>query len=136
HEQHVRRAVAGEHFVVASSRRHTRWPGDWSSDVCSSDLEHGHFVAGLLRQCERRDAAVQYGWDDPARHFGRRRVLLTWITELGAGVADLRGPPRRIFRRVSRAALRARGWRRREAGMALGEPLQTLASVPGSRIFA
>src|SRR5207253_7029324 len=23
-----------------SRRRHTRWPRDWSSDVCSSDLDH------------------------------------------------------------------------------------------------
>src|SRR5439155_3839292 len=23
-------------------RRHTRWPRDWSSDVCSSDLSAGH----------------------------------------------------------------------------------------------
>src|SRR5215208_1640820 len=26
-------------FFVSSRRRHTRWPRDWSSDVCSSDLE-------------------------------------------------------------------------------------------------
>src|SRR5207253_8681953 len=25
-------------FFCASRRRHTRWPRDWSSDVCSSDL--------------------------------------------------------------------------------------------------
>src|SRR5690625_1342278 len=25
-------------FFVSSRRRHTRWPRDWSSDVCSSDL--------------------------------------------------------------------------------------------------
>src|SRR5690348_18092792 len=24
---------------MSSSRRHTRWTGDWSSDVCSSDLK-------------------------------------------------------------------------------------------------
>src|SRR5690625_3679090 len=32
-------------FFFSSRRRHTRWPRDWSSDVCSSDLpaadEHG-----------------------------------------------------------------------------------------------
>src|SRR5438876_8396368 len=30
-------------FFFSSRRRHTRWTGDWSSDVCSSDLgiEHG-----------------------------------------------------------------------------------------------
>src|SRR5690348_17474392 len=27
-------------FFFSSRRRHTRWTGDWSSDVCSSDLGH------------------------------------------------------------------------------------------------
>src|SRR6266581_5409633 len=27
-----------ELFFFSSRRRHTRWTGDWSSDVCSSDL--------------------------------------------------------------------------------------------------
>src|SRR6266508_4932125 len=31
----MRRAVF---FFLSSRRRHTRWPRDWSSDVCSSDL--------------------------------------------------------------------------------------------------
>src|SRR5207253_6681609 len=30
-------------FFFSSRRRHTRWPRDWSSDVCSSDL----FVASM-----------------------------------------------------------------------------------------
>src|SRR5690348_34677 len=28
-------------FFFSSRRRHTRWTGDWSSDVCSSDLVDG-----------------------------------------------------------------------------------------------
>src|SRR2546426_4427663 len=28
-------------FFFSSRRRHTRLQGDWSSDVCSSDLAHG-----------------------------------------------------------------------------------------------
>src|SRR5580765_962713 len=32
------RDSAREHFFFSSRRRHTRWTGDWSSDVCSSDL--------------------------------------------------------------------------------------------------
>src|SRR5439155_11074972 len=28
-------------FFFSSRRRHTRWPRDWSSDVCSSDLLAG-----------------------------------------------------------------------------------------------
>src|SRR6266850_7105466 len=37
-------------FFFSSRRRHTRLQGDWSSDVCSSDLEvlgEGHGVQGL-----------------------------------------------------------------------------------------
>src|SRR5690625_6350843 len=30
-------------FFFSSRRRHTRWPRDWSSDVCSSDLEQERF---------------------------------------------------------------------------------------------
>src|SRR5690625_7444235 len=29
------------YFFFSSRRRHTRWPRDWSSDVCSSDLRVG-----------------------------------------------------------------------------------------------
>src|SRR5690348_17528743 len=32
-------------FFFSSRRRHTRWTGDWSSDVCSSDLDHVRHVA-------------------------------------------------------------------------------------------
>src|SRR6266508_6474394 len=28
------------YFFFSSRRRHTSWPRDWSSDVCSSDLAH------------------------------------------------------------------------------------------------
>src|SRR5437870_7898944 len=30
-------------FFFSSRRRHTRWPRDWSSDACSSDLEAGQY---------------------------------------------------------------------------------------------
>src|SRR5690348_6426647 len=37
----VNSATSARHFACfffSSRRRHTRWTGDWSSDVCSSDL--------------------------------------------------------------------------------------------------
>src|SRR5437660_3160562 len=34
----VGRFSCGVCFFFSSRRRHTRWPRDWSSDVCSSDL--------------------------------------------------------------------------------------------------
>src|SRR5690625_7880064 len=33
-------------FFFSSRRRHTRWPRDWSSDVCSSDLRLYAIAAG------------------------------------------------------------------------------------------
>src|SRR6266581_8128915 len=35
-------------FFFSSRRRHTRWTGDWSSDVCSSDLRSPGLLAVLL----------------------------------------------------------------------------------------
>src|SRR5438876_10772509 len=35
---HRRKALIACCFFFSSRRRHTRWTGDWSSDVCSSDL--------------------------------------------------------------------------------------------------
>src|SRR5690625_5928190 len=34
-------------FFFSSRRRHTRWPRDWSSDVCSSDLFRESPFAGV-----------------------------------------------------------------------------------------
>src|SRR6266487_6031065 len=35
-------------FFFSSRRRHTRWTGDWSSDVCSSDLMPAAEVDAML----------------------------------------------------------------------------------------
>src|SRR6266487_5845933 len=35
-------------FFFSSRRRHTRWTGDWSSDVCSSDLYASLIVPGMI----------------------------------------------------------------------------------------
>src|SRR5439155_10614680 len=34
-------------FFFSSRRRHTRWPRDWSSDVCSSDLAAPDYTLSL-----------------------------------------------------------------------------------------
>src|SRR5690348_18509533 len=44
-------------FFFSSRRRHTRWTGDWSSDVCSSDLERW-----IVAYCE--SAMLHYRFDD------------------------------------------------------------------------
>src|SRR5690625_6656780 len=35
-------------FFFSSRRRHTRWPRDWSSDVCSSDLDDYEKLEGFI----------------------------------------------------------------------------------------
>src|SRR6266508_5902525 len=45
-------------FFFSSRRRHTRWPRDWSSDVCSSDLEPGEAMLGQLRHAVPRAEAL------------------------------------------------------------------------------
>src|SRR5690625_6348310 len=41
-------------FFFSSRRRHTRWPRDWSSDVCSSDLE-GRIIQVHISEQDRDD---------------------------------------------------------------------------------
>src|SRR5690625_4714631 len=65
------------YFFFSSRRRHTRWPRDWSSDVCSSDLLPG----------ERVRAVTEAG---PPAKFLRARV--TEVLEASA----LRVPDRRL----------------------------------------
>src|SRR5690625_3897428 len=51
-------------FFFSSRRRHTRWPRDWSSDVCSSDLMDAEmqifdFIEGWYNP-HRRHSAIGY----------------------------------------------------------------------------
>src|SRR5207253_4742762 len=39
-------------FFFSSRRRHTRWPRDWSSDVCSSDLRGAQSLGERARPDE------------------------------------------------------------------------------------
>src|SRR5690625_5144996 len=50
-------------FFFSSRRRHTMWPRDWSSDVCSSDLAFGEGdTVGDLPQ-DHRHRNAQRGAD-------------------------------------------------------------------------
>src|SRR6266508_6526838 len=56
-------------FFFSSRRRHTRWPRDWSSNVCSSDLRAS---AWRLRMWNGRGEQMltvflPNPWIDPAR---------------------------------------------------------------------
>src|SRR5690348_15303478 len=52
-----------QYFFFSSRRRHTRWTGDWSSDVCSSDLLVRVFGLEVqkLRHDQVRDLVVDRG---------------------------------------------------------------------------
>src|SRR5256885_10396938 len=69
-------------FFFSSRRRHTRLQGDWSSDVCSSDLEH--LLAGVV------------GRDDLLGHrhrrdFGVRLVDVAEVIDRDLGVGEYCG---------------------------------------------
>src|SRR6267143_3030586 len=71
-------------FFFSSRRRHTRWNCDWSSDVCSSDLEGRIVLPGGMRRRERReDDLLAITWEqvEPAlerahQHFQRQMPLV------------------------------------------------------------
>src|SRR5439155_18689829 len=77
-------------FFFSSRRRHTRWPRDWSSDVCSSDLakDWEPFAISLL--------AKLLGGSDAARLHQvlvrERRVA----TSVGADYEMVRSEERRV----------------------------------------
>src|SRR5256885_578403 len=63
-------------FFVSSRRRHTRLQGDWSSDVCSSDLSHEQPAAPAARpdlRAERARAARRRAAPGGLRRHGPRR---------------------------------------------------------------
>src|SRR5690625_6741544 len=90
------------YFFFSSRRRHTRWPRDWSSDVCSSDLSLDRFGRGERRVQGAAQGAVavvtgyagvEGGGRSPAvpdllldeqRRSEERRVGNEWRTEGGA----------------------------------------------------
>src|SRR3712207_19220 len=62
-------------FFFSSRRRHTRYWRDWSSDVCSSDLDGvGGLAAGVLVARPSPDALVAAGAEGPAAVARRRAV--------------------------------------------------------------
>src|SRR5439155_3829881 len=57
-------ASARELFFFSGRRRHTRWPRDWSSDVCSSDLPADPLRGDHRPPCDLLVQADAAGGDD------------------------------------------------------------------------
>src|SRR5437870_10074466 len=65
-----------DEFFFSSRRRHTRWPRDWSSDVCSSDLRVGREDED--EQGGGLDAVVRHaGAEYPAGDLRHDRLVAT-----------------------------------------------------------
>src|SRR5205807_4433205 len=105
--------LVARHFFFSSRRRHTRLQGDWSSDVCSSDLKYlvklvtGDMRIGL-KQALTVDALAAAYAVSPA---DVRRAMMA-IGEIGP-VAGL-----------------ARAGRLEHAGVAYGKPIGFMLASP------
>src|SRR5205807_5860159 len=91
-------------FFFSSRRRHTRLQGDWSSDVCSSDLTTYGAIRDLaerLRSDGRKPYVVPYGVSNPLGAAG----YASTIAEIAATNID-RSEERRVGKEC-----RCRGWR-------------------------
>src|SRR5690625_8024316 len=81
-------------LFLSSRRRHTRWPRDWSSDVCSSDL---NYCRGCFQESGRTGRTGNGRW------FG---------TETGPPFLQWSG----IEWEIGRASCRERVWNQADAG--------------------
>src|SRR5437870_12376393 len=79
-------------FFFSSRRRHTRWPRDWSSDVCSSDLA-GHRPERLRPGAGEKAADAGATRPDPAAGGADPAAIV--CGDLGAG-QDRRSEERRV----------------------------------------
>src|SRR5690606_40917749 len=89
-------------FFFSSRRRHTRFSRDWSSDVCSSDLEYlisrqpDVYIATGGPQLSGKGLAVGPGIDAQQAQASLRQILGR------TGIAQLN--------EIGRASCRDRGW--------------------------
>src|SRR5574337_424453 len=107
-------------FFFSSRRRHTRLSGDWSSDVCSSDLPGSYFGPRFGAQCPergreeagcRRVLASLYGEGPSEFHTGGAPALRPGAISAAASPPHHRRgfrPGRRLGRGLGRAAPRRR----------------------------
>src|SRR5690625_6315231 len=78
-------------FFFSSRRRHTRWPRDWSSDVCSSDLTAHFWKESNMGLLQEHGRDLDMDWSMHLRllsetgisfpKFSRGPPLWSWIPE-------------------------------------------------------
>src|SRR5437870_9141131 len=117
-------------FFFSSRRRHTRWPRDWSSDVCSSDLAlpspadtegegssvvPARLFSEIVHKLDPGTVSVEFTDDEARVEAGRFRTSLRTLSAAdfprltepdGAGVKVAAGALTEALRQVVPAASR------------------------------
>src|SRR5690606_40726350 len=93
----------------SSRRRHTRFSRDWSSDVCSSDLERVRVACGAVQ----RLLAAAHPHRQPLLHGTRRELEATQIPDLARfldalTVPELTEPAHRLIHADRKSVVRER----------------------------
>src|SRR5690625_4969887 len=74
-------------FFFSSRRRHTRWPRDWSSDVCSSDLTGGILIGLLSAIAYHKFKHIEF--PEYIQFFGGPRFVPLFMSVATTGLAGL-----------------------------------------------
>src|SRR5438876_495201 len=98
------KAGKGLLFFFSSRRRHTRWTGDWSSDVCSSDL----FAQKALGQWKDLGRRVHSALFQPVGVLHLYRKTDTQITVTADVLSRLGVAYEKLSQEIGRASCRER----------------------------
>src|SRR5690625_7343876 len=79
------------YFFFSSRRRHTRWPRDWSSDVCSSDL-----YALIVNRTE-----LAYEGRSPYWEHGKKPYVVASYSPMPNEFYGMRSEERRVGKECS-----------------------------------
>src|SRR5437870_7575874 len=93
-------------FFFSSRCRHTRWPRDWSSDVCSSDL--AVFTVLLHHFLPEEMRLFGYGAVGVKLFFVISGFLITGILLRCRQAVDAGAPARTALAQIGRASCRER----------------------------
>src|SRR5437660_9280714 len=99
--------VAWSLFFFSSRRRHTRWPRDWSSDVCSSDLNDAPAAAVVATGTKVRPATCI---DPPESRDIVKRPASIEIEAMFAPAGPISGASILIDAKVAKSSLSALKW--------------------------
>src|SRR5438876_4341867 len=94
-------------FFFSSRRRHTRWTGDWSSDVCSSDLIpiFECFVRDNLASTKKNNSLEVFAFKVPRHDPYTNKTFKDWNT---LPLSKFLWRYRFMFSKIGRASCRER----------------------------